>query len=84
MIEYKTIGEVGTKSDPHVQWVHEDCTLKVSVTDDHVWIEGFRLTPVKARQLASLLTAGAALVADCRLADETNPPPTWRQQRGQL
>jgi hypothetical protein len=84
MIEHKVIGHVATVSDRHVLWAHENHSLRVSVTDSHVYVEGFELTPYRARQFAALLTEGAALVADVRLADETNPPPTWRQLPGQL
>ena len=84
MLEHKTIGHVATLSEPHVQWVHEDHMLRLAVTDDHVLVEGYRLTPARARQLAAILTIGAGLVTDCKLADEDNPPPTWRQRPGQL
>jgi hypothetical protein len=84
MKEYKTIGHVETESERHTLWVHENHSLGVSVTEDHVWVEGFQMTPYRARQLASLLTAGAAVIADCKLADESNPPPTWRELPGQL
>jgi hypothetical protein len=84
MKEYKTIGHVETISEHHTLWVHENHPLRVSITDDYVLVEGFRLTPARARQFASLLISGATLVTDCKLADESNPPPTWREQRGQL
>lgn len=84
MKEHKTIGHVATRSEPHVTWVHEDHQLRLSVSDDSVLLEGYRLSPARARQLAAMLTTGAALVTDCKLADESNPPPFWRDRWGTL